>query len=138
MSVLLADTSAWHRSAHPLVRDAWYEAIVGDRIAVSDMVRLEVLCSARSAAEYAERDRDFDSVRQAPNDERVSLRAREVQRLMGERAALHHRSVKIPDLMIAASAELGGFTLWHYDEDFEHIASITGQSTLWLAARGSL
>lgn len=138
MSVLLADTSAWHRSAHAPVRDAWYEAIIGDRVAVCDMVRLEVLWSARTAAEYAERDRDFDSLQQAPNDERVSRRAREVQRMLGERAALHHRSVKIPDLMIAASAELGGFTLWHYDEDFERIASLTGQPTLWLAARGSL
>ncbi|MGQ0574638.1 MAG: PIN domain nuclease [Pseudonocardia sp.] len=138
MNVLLADTSAWHRSAHPDVRDAWFEAIVADRVAVCDMVRLEVLRSARSAAEYADRDRDFDSLHQAPGDERVFRRAREVQHLLGERAALHHRSVKIPDLLIAASAELAAYTLWHYDEDFDRIAAITGQPVLWLAQRGSL
>lgn len=138
MTVLLPDTSAWHRSAHPDVRETWYQAIVGDRIAVCDMVRLEVLWSARTSEEYGERDLDFDSLRQAPSDDRVFRRAHEVQRLLGERAALDHRSVKIPDLLIAASAELAGFTVWHYDEDFDRIATITGQTTAWLAPRGTL
>ncbi len=138
MTILLADTSAWHRSAHPEVRDAWFEVTVSDRLAVCDTVRLEVLYSTRTADEYAERDLDFDSLRQAPSDAETFRRAREVQRLLGQRAALHHRAVKIPDLLIAAAAEHAGFTVWHYDEDFDRIAEITGQPTEWIAPRGSL
>lgn len=138
MTLLLADTSAWHRSAHPAVRDRWYESMVGDRLAICDMVRLEVLFSARNAAEYAARDKDFDSLRQAPSTAATFVRAREVQRALGESAALHHRSVKIPDLLIAAAAELSGFTVWHYDEDFDRIATVTGQPTEWVAPHGSL
>jgi hypothetical protein len=68
----------------------------------------------------------------------VFRRALEVQRRLGERAALHHRSVKIPDLLIAAAAELGGATVWHYDEDFDRIAAVTGQPCEWIAPRGTL
>lgn len=42
------------------------------------------------------------------------------------------------DLLVAAAAELAGVTVWHYDEDFDRIAQITGQPTLWIARRGSL
>jgi len=39
----------------------------------------------------------------------------------------HHRAVKIPDLMIAATAELAGYTVLHVDKDFDLIARLTGQ-----------
>jgi predicted nucleic acid-binding protein len=38
----------------------------------------------------------------------------------------------------AATAELRGLTVLHYDKDFETIASVTGQPTQWLAPPGSL
>lgn len=57
---------------------------------------------------------------------------------MGEAAALHHRSVKINDLLIAAAAELAGVTVWHYDEDYDRICAITDQAVEWIAPRGSL
>ena len=38
-----------------------------------------------------------------------------------------HRAPSIPDLLIAAAAELGGLTVLHLDKDFDLIASITGQ-----------
>jgi predicted nucleic acid-binding protein len=46
--------------------------------------------------------------------------------------------VRLADLLIAASAEAAGCTVWHYDEDFDRVAEITGQPTLWIAPRGSL
>lgn len=61
-----------------------------------------------------------------------------VQRALAEQHVLHHRSVKVPDLLIAAAAELSGATAWHYDEDYDRVAAITGRSTLWVAPRGSL
>jgi predicted nucleic acid-binding protein len=33
----------------------------------------------------------------------------------------------VPDLIIAATAELAGLTVLHLDKDFEIIADITGQ-----------
>lgn len=39
----------------------------------------------------------------------------------------HHRAVKVPDLLIAAVAESGGYTVLHVDKDFELIAEATGR-----------
>ncbi len=33
----------------------------------------------------------------------------------------------IPDLLLAATAELSGLTVLHFDKDFDLIAAITGQ-----------
>lgn len=38
-----------------------------------------------------------------------------------------HRAPSIPDLIIAATAELAGLTVLHLDKDFDHITEITGQ-----------
>jgi len=50
----------------------------------------------------------------------------EVQRLLAERS--QHRAPSIPDLLIAATAELAGRTVLHVDKDFELIAELTGQA----------
>jgi len=44
----------------------------------------------------------------------------------------------VPDLLIAATAELAGLELLHYDRHFELIAEITGQPVRALAPLGSL
>jgi hypothetical protein len=44
------------------------------------------------------------------------------------------RGPSIPDLVVAAIAELAGLVVLHVDEDFELIAEITGQRTEKLAA----
>jgi hypothetical protein len=38
-----------------------------------------------------------------------------------------HRAPSIPDLIMAATAELAGLTVLHLDKDFEVIADVTGQ-----------
>jgi predicted nucleic acid-binding protein len=43
-----------------------------------------------------------------------------------ERDRGQHRAPSIPDLIIAATAELAGLTVLHLDKDFEIIAGITG------------
>jgi predicted nucleic acid-binding protein len=52
-------------------------------------------------------------------------RAVEVLALLADRG--QHRAPSIPDLIVAATAELSGLTVLHLDEDFEIIAAITGQ-----------
>ena len=61
-----------------------------------------------------------------------------MQRSLSEIGGLHHRSVNIADLLIAAAAELSGSVVWHYDEDFDRISAVTHQPTEWIAPRGSL
>jgi hypothetical protein len=55
----------------------------------------------------------------------IEHRAMEVLTLLADRG--QHRAPSIPDLIIAATAELAGLTVLHLDKDFEIIASITGQ-----------
>lgn len=56
----------------------------------------------------------------------IEDRAVEVQMRLAERG--HHRAASIPDLLVAATAELAGLTLLHVDKDFELIAEVTGQA----------
>ena len=49
----------------------------------------------------------------------------------------HHRAPSVPDLLIAATAELSGLTVLHLDKDFEVIAEITGQPVQRLAMSGT-
>ena len=63
-------------------------------------------------------------------------RALDVHRLLG--AHSQHRHFRLPDLIIAATAELHGATVLHYDRDYDRIAAVTGQPTEWVAQPGSL
>ena len=40
-----------------------------------------------------------------------------------------HRAPSIPELLIAATAELAGLTVLHLDKDFDLIAKLTGQAS---------
>jgi predicted nucleic acid-binding protein len=52
--------------------------------------------------------------------------------------ASQHRHFRLPDLIIAATAEVNGVTVLHYDADYDRIAQVTGQPVEWVAAKGSL
>ncbi len=49
-----------------------------------------------------------------------------VLQLLAERG--QHRAPSIPDLIVAATAELAGLTVLHVDRDFDLIASVTHQA----------
>lgn len=63
-------------------------------------------------------------------------RALEVHRLLA--AQSQHRNFRLPDLIIAATAEVHGATVLHYDIGYDRIAAVTGQPVEWVAAKGSL
>ena len=63
-------------------------------------------------------------------------RALEVQASLAEMS--QHRSVSLPDLIVAACAEENGLTVLHYDGDYERIRSVTGQPTRWVVPCGSV
>lgn len=61
--------------------------------------------------------------------------ALDTQRALASRSA--HRSVPLPDLLIAATAARHGVTLLHYDRDFDTIAAVTGQDAEWVVPAGT-
>ena len=133
MSYVL-DTSVVTRLRVDSVR-ARVEALDAAGVARTSMTDLEVGYSAQSAAEW---DRliaaleVFDYVEVAPAH---FIRARQVQRMLAERGL---KGRKVPDLLMAAAGEATQRTVLHYDADFDHIASVTGQPTEWVVPRGSI
>jgi predicted nucleic acid-binding protein len=137
----LADTSAWvwsRRSGHRELRHAFDVALVDGEIATCDMVRLELLSSARNASEFGELRDELAALPDCPVGKEQWDRALWVYEQLAAQGGAHQRSVKHADLLIAAAAEAAGLTVLHYDEDFDRIAEITGQPTRWLADRGVL
>jgi predicted nucleic acid-binding protein len=135
--VELADTSVWARASRPEL--GWFrEAVEDGDVAVCDMVVMEVLTSARDAADFAQLEAALGSCPW----HRVEVidwdTARAVYGTLAGQGPLHHRSVKIPDLLIAAVADRLHLPVIHYDEGYERIAAVTGQATRWAAPRGSL
>jgi predicted nucleic acid-binding protein len=104
------------------------------------MVALEMLYSTRDLVQWDElRERLATTYHWLPVTNHVLCRAIEVQGLLTARG--QHR-VSLPDLIIAATAELGspelgGAIVLHYDKDYDLIAAVTGQQTQWVVPRGS-
>jgi predicted nucleic acid-binding protein len=137
----LADTSAWvwsRRRAYPELRHAFDAALVDGELATCDMVRLELLYSARDPVEFAEMRDELAVLPDCPIGKQHWERALSVYEQLSARGGLHQRSVKHPDLLIAVAAEAAGVAVLHYDEDYDRIAEITGQPTRWLAPAGTL
>jgi len=135
--VYLADTSVLVlQGRHSAVRDRFGELLARGQIAVCQMTALEFLNNAPDPKGYevlwaALRRMSWFDVTTGAFD-----RALDVHRQLAVQS--QHRNFRLPDLIIAATAELNGATVLHYDADFDRIAKITGQSVEWVAKRGSL
>lgn len=130
----LVDTSVLARQTKPAV----FARIgpMSDRgvLGVCSMSIMEMLTSSRSVHDaelWLELSRQFERL---PMPDDIWDRAIEVQsKLVGKSL---HRSVKLPDLLIAATAERHGVTMLHYDRDYDRIAEVTGQPTEWVVPPG--
>ena len=111
---------------------------VGDTLGVPDVVALEFLMGARSAADYAALETALSGFERLSIEADDWERAREVHRALAAKGPGEQRSVRIPDLLIAAVAERHGATVVHYDEDYDRIARITGQAARWVLPRGTV
>ena len=127
MTTWLIDKSALVRlSASPAARE-WAGRIERGLVRITTVTRLEVGYSARSGTDLR------SGLRQPPLSAMpveymtpaIEDRAVEVLMLLADRG--QHRAPSIPDLIIAATAELAGLTVLHLDNGFEVIADITGQ-----------
>lgn len=138
MTLRCVDTSAWHHSVDPTTAKAWRRALDADELGLCDQVRLEILYSARSLTDYESLAEELGGLRAISMGPATFWRALTVQHQLAGKGGLHHRRVKIADLLIAAAAEAADAVVWHYDADFDRIAEITGQATDWIAPQGSL
>jgi hypothetical protein len=137
--VELADTSAWtsrHKSEGTLTD--FNRRLSRGEIAVCDVVAVELLRAERDAAALAARRGSLDRLRSVPIGPRVWARVLDVVELLAERGPLLHRSVPIPDLLVAAAAERAELPVLHYDRHFDVIAAVTGQPVRAIAPLGSL
>jgi len=132
---VVLDTSVLTRLFEPSVRAAVESVLHSERVVRTTITDLEIGFSARSGAEHDALLGFTAEIDELVVGESEQHRARSVQRTLAERGL---RGRKIPDLLIAAAAEISGALLLHYDQDFDHIASVTGQSCRWVVARGSV
>jgi predicted nucleic acid-binding protein len=129
----LIDKSALVRlSASPDAAE-WARRIERGLVRITTVTRLEVGYSARSGADLRA------GLQQPPVSvmpveyltPAIEDRAVGVLSLLADRG--QHRAPSVPDLVIAAAAELAGLTVLHCDKDFDLIASVTGQPVEWLS-----
>ncbi|WNZ11697.1 PIN domain nuclease [Streptomyces sp. 11x1] len=122
----LIDTSALARVLLRQNTAEWDDRIGAGLVAICDLTELEVLYSARSAADRARLKAALDAhYAWCPMPDGVYRRSRIVQEQLTAKGE-HHSAGPI-DLLVAAAAEEARLTLLHYDRDFETIARTTGQ-----------
>lgn len=135
MSAWLVDTSALARISEAPDAAAWADRISRGLVRICAVTRLEIGYSARSGADLrtAVRRPPLSSMPIEYQTPVIEDRAIEVQTLLAEQG--RHRAPSVPDLIVAATAELAGLTVLHMDKDFELIAAVTGQATERLISR---
>ena len=130
----LYDTSALILAARDATIAAGLsEALANDEVAISEPILLEYLNGARTADEYVRFADALGAARVLSTTPDDWLRALAVHRLLAQSGPGHQRSVRLVDLIVAAVAERHGYPVAHFDQDYERIASLTGQATRWVA-----
>lgn len=129
LTAWLVDTSALARIGASPDAAAWAVRIEQGLVRISTVNRLEVGYSARSGTllRSAVTRPPLASMPVEYQTPASEARAVEVQMLLADRG--RHRAPSVPDLLVAAIAELAGLTVLHLDKDFHLIAEVTGQVT---------
>lgn len=131
----LFDTSVLTRLSQPSIREVVEPLAIAGHAARSGITDLEIGFSARNADEWDRLSSSLSELRLVETTAEHMRRARQTQRLLAEQGL---QGRKVPDLLIAAAAELEQLTLLHYDSDFDFIATATGQKCEWVVPRGSV
>lgn len=135
--IYLADTSVYVlQGRYPQVRQRFEELLADGRLAACQMTALEYLNNAPDPKGYEILWGALHGHRWMDVTKSVMDRALAVHRMLALNS--QHRHFRLPDLIIAATAEFHGATVLHYDADYDRIAAITGQPAEWVAPKGSL
>jgi predicted nucleic acid-binding protein len=123
----LIDKSAIGRLHLAADAEAWAGRIERGLVRISTVTRLEIGFSARSGDDHRTLF-THPPIASMPVEyltPTIEDRALAIQSALAERG--QHRAPSIPDVLIAATAELADLTVLHHDKDFELIATFTGQ-----------
>jgi len=134
---LLIDTSAFARARHPEVREQWQEALLEDRLRLASPVRMEILFTARSGAEFDALAEQLSALRPAPLTSAVLRAAEDAMRTLAHRSSGSQRIPLVDYLVAAAAQEMGGAVI-HYDRDYDTLAEVMEFESVWLAPAGTL
>jgi predicted nucleic acid-binding protein len=119
----IVDTSAWWRFSS-LPSELVDKAIVDDRLWITPIVRMEILYSARSSAEYIAFEMELDGFRVLRNDRAVADAAMSAIGELAEHSDGYHRVPLTDALIAAAAAEHGGVAVLHRDTHFDKLAEV--------------
>jgi predicted nucleic acid-binding protein len=125
----LIDKSALARLGASPDAEQWANRIERGLVHICSVTLLEVGYSARTGQDRARalRTPPLSAMPLEYSTPAIEDRAIDVQGQLAERG--QHRAPSIPDLLIAATAEIGNRIVLHLDKDFELIAELTGQPT---------
>lgn len=124
----LIDKSAVARISSSVDSEVWMDRVQRGLVRIIAPTVLEIGYAARSES-------DWHALVEAPPitlmplesiTPQIERRALSVQGILAGRG--EHRALSVPDLLIAATAELAGLIVLHVDKDFEIIADVTGQA----------
>ena len=107
--------------------DEWLLRIQRGVVRISTITLLEIGYSTRNGADHRATlgEPPISLMPVEPLTPAIEARAVQIQMLLAEHG--HHRAPSIPDLLIAATAELAKLTVLHVDKDFDLIAALTSQ-----------
>jgi predicted nucleic acid-binding protein len=122
----VADTSTWWRAATlpddlgSLLQDA----VIDERFWITPIVRMEILYSARTSAEYVALESELDALCILRNDRAVADAAMSALGELAARGDSHHRVPPTDALIAGAAAEHGGPAVLHRDAHFDRLAEV--------------
>ncbi|MBV9487142.1 MAG: PIN domain nuclease [Frankiaceae bacterium] len=123
----LIDKSAIVRLADSKDATEWADRIDRGLVSITSVTRLEIGFSARSGGDLrtASRRAPLSKLPLVYLTPAIEDRAIAVQQALSDQG--QHRAPGVPDLLIAATAELADLVVLYVDKDYELIAEVTGQ-----------
>jgi len=134
--LVLIDTSVWilalRKSPAPATRDEVADLLAENRVAISPMIRLELLGGTNSTGEFDRLKSRLSALHELPADEA----SWELATRLSFELRRQGRVVPYTDVLIAAAAIAGGCLLLHADRHFDLIAEATRHK--WAHEEGKL
>ena len=129
---VLVDSSIWIHGLGSRAPEDLKNRLMGlleaDSVLITEMIRLEVIAGARSAAEFGKYRVDFESIRCLEATRQDWRRAEDLSFTLNRAGS----KVGAADLLIAAVAISRQVPLWHADNDFERIHRVASDfQTIW-------
>lgn len=131
----LVDRSAWLQVPHSIhVQRQLYLLRQRGSLATCAVVEAELLYSTRNQQEFLTRRQAYAALPRLAMTDQIHTRALDIMQALA--IGGRHRTVSIPELLIAATAEAYGAVVLHYDLHFERIAEHAPFRHQWILERG--